>query len=165
MSKIVREILRSEDTRAICLVKPHAVREGLLPQIKKAIEDSGLKVAGETRLELNQGLALSLYKGHMGKDYFPWLIEQVTSGEIVALLVEGENAPRVIRDLAGKTKPEDARIKTPDSIRALLTRPDETFARSREEGRAVDNVVHTSDPDEKEAVVREGMIFFPCRFG
>ena len=164
MSKIEKSVTSSKSTRAICLIKPHAVREELVEKICEMIKDAGLTVREGSRMRLGNIFAETLYKGHKGKDYFPWLVSQITNGEIVVFLVEGENAPRVMRDLAGKTAPESARVETPNSIRAILTRPDESFVRSRNEKRGVDNVVHTSNPDEEGAIKREGQLFFPCRF-
>jgi len=133
------------------LIKPHAVAEGLEGQIKAAIASSSehsISVTKRIERVLGRSEAECLYARHKDADYYPWLIKQITSGPVVMLLYKGENTPVALRALSGPTKPEKARLEAPESIRARLTRPDETFERSRAEKRAVDNVTHTPDPDE-----------------
>lgn len=142
------------------MIKPHAVKEHLDEVIEGMIEEAGLIVCDDIAMRMSREEAEELYEKHRGRDYFDWLVNQVTDGRVIAFLVESENTCERLRRLAGPTKPEDARINAPRSIRALLTRPAESFLLSREEHRAVDNVVHTPDPNEEGAVAREGKLFF-----
>ena len=143
------------------VIKPPAIARGIAVATVRMIIQSGLHIVSKKSITLNEEEATRLYTKHIGRDYEPWLIEQITSGPCLAILVEGDNAAKRARDLAGPTAPEKARETAPDSIRAKLSPADETFARSREELRAVDNAVHTPDPDEPGAVERETKIFFP----
>lgn len=146
------------------LVKPHMVASGKCEAVQQMVEAAGLRIEAVIHIQLTREKAEELYTGHRRCDYFPWLVGQISSGPIAAILIEGDDAPRRARELAGPTKPEVARDDAPDSIRARLTDPKETFALSREQQRAVDNCVHTPDPDEDGAVKREGHIFFPDQF-
>jgi len=151
--------------RSIIIVKPPSVaRDGVTREVMKMIENSGLKIREIRRFTMSHNEAIRLYDEHFGKDFYDWLISQITSGDCVAFLVEGENAAIRVRNLAGPTEPEEARENARDSIRGKLSAPFESFFRSRNECRAVDNVVHTPDPDKIGAVERETRIFFPGYF-
>ncbi|HWB70600.1 MAG TPA: nucleoside-diphosphate kinase [Egibacteraceae bacterium] len=130
--------------RTLVLVKPDGVRRGLVGEVVARIERKGLTI---TRMELRTvptDLAEQHYAEHAGKPFFSDLVAFVTSGPLVAMVVEGADAVRSVRALMGATDPLDA---TPGSIRG-------DFATAIGE-----NIVHGSDaPDTGE---REIKIFFP----
>jgi len=146
------------------VVKPPSVKRGVAKSVMSEIMSAGLNIVEVRRCMLTAEQALSLYSGHIGKDYYGWLLNQITSGDCVAYLIEGHDAGIRARNLAGPTKPEKARQVAPESIRARLTPPEESYELSRKERRAVDNVVHTPDPEEPGAMERETNIFFPDAF-
>lgn len=170
-----------ENTRAACLVKPderiHKVEgledrdqafeiKGLAGEVKKIIEKAGLglKIVDKSQLQPTIIFAEILFAKYRGTSYFQKLIDQVTKGEIVALLVEGENAPQKLWELAGPEDPAEARIQAPKSIRALLACVDESAERACTEDRAVDDVVYVANPYREGDVEGLGVSFFPEQF-
>lgn len=152
----------------MCVVKP-PLDGGVsfterVSAVEAIIENAGLHIRGRVCRCFPSNMVSELYRDHKDWEHFPWLVGHMTSGIAAALLVEGKDAARRMRELAGPTYPEIAREKCPNSIRALLSDPDETRDRSINEERVVDNVVHTPNPDEEGAVEREVSIFFPAVF-
>lgn len=141
------------------MLKPHVGKEFKTEAVIQAIKEAGIGVIERMDKVLAKSEAQQLYARHAGKDYFEWLVNQIVSGPVTLLLLEGQQVATQIRRLAGKTKPEEARQAMPDSLRAIFSSPEETFAQSREEKRAVNNVIHTPDPDEY--WVKLGRIFIP----
>lgn len=130
--------------RTLVLVKPDGVRRGLIGEVIGRIERKGLSI---TRMELrtiSTDLAEQHYAEHAGKAFFSDLVAFITSGPIVAMVVEGADAVRCVRSLMGATDPLDA---TSGSIRG-------DFATEIGE-----NVVHGSDAVETGE--REIKLFFP----
>jgi len=115
------------------IVKPDGVMRGLVEEVKRRIEKSGLKIVKEKRMRLTREKAEALYEVHRGKDFFGPLINFMISGDIVAMIVEGENAIQIVRQLVGPTNPSNAPKGT---IRG-------DFGTSTRE-----NVVHASDSPE-----------------
>ena len=118
------------------LVKPDGVRKNLIGEVISRFEKRGLRVAGLKMMRMDDGLAKKHYAEHAGKPFFPELVAFITSGPIVALAIEGQNAIRAVRGMMGATNPLDA---APGSIRgdfALMT---------------AENMVHGSDSPESAA--------------
>ncbi|MEM2250872.1 MAG: nucleoside-diphosphate kinase [Candidatus Hadarchaeales archaeon] len=115
------------------IVKPDGVMRGLVEEVKRRIEKSGLKIVKEKRMRLTREKAEALYEVHRGKDFFGPLINFMISGDIVAMIVEGENAIQIVRQIVGPTNPSNAPKGT---IRG-------DFGTSTRE-----NVVHASDSPE-----------------
>jgi len=90
------------------IVKPDGVRRGLVGEVLRRLERAGLRIVGLKMLHLSRPLAESLYAQHRGKGFFEPLIEFMTSGPIVAICVEGNNAVSRVRALIGPTNPAEA---------------------------------------------------------
>ena len=129
--------------RTLVLLKPDALQRGLAGRIIARLEDRGLKLVGLKLVWMDQALAHQLYQVHVGKPFFPGLVEFMTSRPIVAMAVEGQNAVEVVRRTMGETDPQQA---APGTIRGDL---------ATSIGR---NLVHGSDSTESAA--RELAIFF-----
>ena len=130
--------------RTLVLLKPDAVKRGLLGQILARYEAKGLTpVALEQRL-IDGAQADRHYADHVEQPWYPPLREFVTSGPLVALVLEGDEAIAVVRELNGAT---DGRKAAPGSIRGDLS------LSNRE------NLVHGSDSEESAA--REIDLWFP----
>jgi nucleoside-diphosphate kinase len=132
------------DERTLVLVKPDGVRRGLVGEVIGRIERKGLAV---TRLELrtiDRALAERHYEEHTDKPFFGDLVDFITSGPLVAMIVEGADVVRCMRVLVGATDPVEA---APGSIRG-------DFATV-----ITENIVHGSDSPENGE--REIAIFFP----
>ncbi|HVO77328.1 MAG TPA: nucleoside-diphosphate kinase [Methanomassiliicoccales archaeon] len=129
--------------RTFVMLKPDAVHRGLISEIVGRFERKGLKPIAIKMMRLPKELAERHYAEHKGKGFFPGLIEYITSGPVICMVWEGENAVASVRALMGKTNPNDA---LPGTIRGDL---------AQQTGR---NLVHGSDSSE--SAKREIQIFF-----
>ena len=130
--------------RTLVLVKPDAVRRGLVGEILGRFERKGLQVVAMDLRRIDAETADRHYAEHVGKAFYAALREFVTSGPLVAVLLEGDEAIPVVRSLVGAT---DGRSAAAGTIRG-------DFSLSNRE-----NLVHASD--SAEAATREAGIFFP----
>ncbi|OFW57662.1 MAG: nucleoside-diphosphate kinase [Candidatus Solincola sediminis] len=130
--------------RTLVLIKPDGVRKGLVGEVIGRFERLGLRMVAMQLMAIDQALAARHYGEHKGKDFYRPLIDFITSGDVVAMVLEGEAAISVVRKLMGPTDPAEA---PPGTIRG-------DFAVSIDH-----NIVHGSDgPDSAK---REIGIFFP----
>ena len=130
--------------RTLILVKPDAFARGLTGEIIRRFEDKGLKITALRHMQVTEDLAKQHYAEHDGKPFFGELVEFITSGPIVALVLEGESAIKAARQVIGATNPLEA---APGSIRG-----DFAIAVGQ-------NMVHGSDSPESGR--REAALFFP----
>jgi nucleoside-diphosphate kinase len=91
--------------RTLVIVKPDAVRRGLIGEIVARIERKGLRLVDGRFFTIPEGLAHRHYAEHTEKPFFGDLISFITSGPVLALSVEGPGAVSVVRDLMGPTDP------------------------------------------------------------
>jgi nucleoside-diphosphate kinase len=131
-------------SRTLILVKPDAFARGLTGEIIARFERKGLRIVALDHRTLDEATARQHYAEHEGKGFFGELVEFITSGPLVALVLEGHEAVKAARQVIGATNPLEA---APGSIRG-------DFA--LEVGQ---NMVHGSDSDESAA--REAALFFP----
>jgi nucleoside-diphosphate kinase len=119
--------------RTLVLVKPDAMARGLVGEIVRRIEARGMILRGAKLVLVDRELAERHYDEHREKPFFGELVEFITSGPTLALVVEGESAISVVRSTIGATNPVDA---SPGTIRGdlALAMPD--------------NLVHGSDSAE-----------------
>lgn len=129
--------------RTLVLCKPDAVSRGLVGRILTRFESRGLQLLGLKLLHMDEARAERLYEPHVGKGFYAPLIKYMTSGPIVALVLEGYNAIDLVRTMMGATNPAQA---SPGTIRG-------DFAQRMDR-----NVVHGSDSLDNAA--REIAIFF-----
>ena len=132
--------------RTLILVKPDAFARGLTGEIVARFERKGLKIVAMRHMQVTEDLAKEHYAEHDGKPFFGELVEFITSGPIVAMVLEGESAIKAARQVIGATNPLEA---APGSIRGDFAL-EVTF-----------NMVHGSDSDE--SAEREIGIWFPDR--
>lgn len=130
--------------RTLVLLKPDAVRRGLVGTILERYERRGLTIVALEMRTIDTATADQHYSEHVEKDFYPPLRDFVTSGPLVALVLEGDSAVAAVRALNGAT---DGRKAEPGSIRG-------DFSLSNRE-----NLVHGSDSEESAA--REIGIWFP----
>ena len=126
------------------LIKPDAVRRGLIGEVLGRFERKGLSVVALDQRTIDGETADRHYAEHVERDFYPPLRAFITSGPLVAMVLEGDQAIAVIRGINGAT---DGRVAAPGSIRGDLS------LSNRE------NLVHASDSAESAA--REIAIFFP----
>jgi nucleoside-diphosphate kinase len=130
--------------RTLILVKPDAFARGLTGEILARFERKGLKIAALKHMRMERDLAQRHYAEHEGKPFFGELVEFITSGPLIAMVLEGYEAVTAARQVIGATNPLEA---APGSIRG-------DFA--LEVGQ---NMVHGSDSSE--SAQREVSLFFP----
>jgi nucleoside-diphosphate kinase len=131
------------DERTFVAIKPDGVERGLVGEIIHRFERRGLKLVGLKLMKVPAAMAEEHYGEHKGKPFYDGLVGFITSGPIVAMVLEGKNAVALARQVIGATNPGDA---APGTIRGDL---------------AVDigrNVVHGSDSPT--SATREIGIFF-----
>ena len=130
--------------RTLVLLKPDAVRRGLVGEVLGRFEAKGLRIVAMEHRTIDAAQADRHYAEHVQRDFYPPLRDFVTSGPLVALVLEGDEAVEVVRAANGAT---DGRQAAPGTIRGDL-------ALSNRE-----NLVHGSDSPE--SAVREIGIWFP----
>ena len=100
--------------RTLILVKPDAFARGLTGEIIARFERKGLRIVAMRHMQVDEDLAKRHYAEHDGKPFFGELVEFITSGPIVAMVLEGQDAIRAARQVIGATNPLEA---TTGSIR------------------------------------------------
>ncbi len=94
--------------RTLSIVKPDAVKKGVIGEIFKAFEDNGLKIIATKMIHMNKKTAEGFYAVHKDRPFFGELVEFMTSGPVVVSVLEGENAIAEHRKLMGATNPAEA---------------------------------------------------------
>jgi nucleoside-diphosphate kinase len=130
--------------RTLVLLKPDTVRRGLVGEVVSRFEAKGLTIERMELRRIDGELADQHYAEHVERDFYPPLRDFVTSGPLVAMVLEGDEAIAVVRAIAGAT---DGRKAAPGTIRGDLS------LSNRE------NLVHGSD--SAESAERELAIWFP----
>lgn len=129
--------------RTFIAIKPDGVKRNLIGRIITRFEEKGYKIIGLKLLQPTMELAEKHYEEHKGKPFYPRLIEYITSGPIVAMVIQGPNVIAESRRMMGSTKPEEAEAGT---IRF-------EYAISKEY-----NIIHGSDSPQ--SAEREIKIYF-----
>ncbi len=130
--------------RTLVLLKPDAVRRGLVGTILSRYEAKGLTVVAMEQRTIDASVSDQHYAEHVDRDFYPGLRDFVTSGPLVAVVLEGDEAVEIVRALNGAT---DGRKAAPGTIRGDLSLSNQQ------------NLVHGSDSPE--SAEREIGIWFP----
>lgn len=129
--------------RTFALLKPDAIQRGLVGPILARFERRGLKIVGLKLMHVSRSLAEAYYAEHKGKPFYEPLMAYITSGPVVAMVLEGDGAVAIVRKMMGKTNSAEAE---PGTIRGDFAL---TIGR---------NVIHGSDSPE--SAKREIGFFF-----
>jgi nucleoside-diphosphate kinase len=132
--------------RTLSIIKPDAVKKNVIGKIIDRFESNGLRIAAMKKIQLSEEDAAAFYAVHKERPFFGELVEFMTSGPVVVMVLEGENAVAKNRELMGATNPKEA---APGTIRA-------DFAESIDA-----NAVHGSDSLENAKI--EIAFFFAQR--
>jgi nucleoside-diphosphate kinase len=116
--------------QTLSIIKPDAVAKNVIGKIIDRFESNGLRIAAMKKIKLSQEDAENFYAVHKERPFFGELVEFMTSGPVVVMVLEGDNAVAKNRELMGATNPQEA---APGTIRA-------DFAKSIDA-----NAVHGSD--------------------
>ena len=133
----------AEQDRTFVMVKPDGVRRGLVGEVIRRIEAKGYSLVEMKLFTIDRSLAEEHYGEHAEKPFFGELVDFITSGPVVAMVVEGPDAVVSMRTIMGATNPIEA---DPGSIRGDLASV------------ITENIVHGSDSEENAA--REIKLFF-----
>ena len=129
--------------RTFVAIKPDGVKRALIGKIIQRFEEKGYKIAAMKMMNVTDEIAAKHYEEHQGKPFYPELINFITSGPIVAMVIVGNNVIKGVRHIVGSTRPDEADV---GSIRADYS-PFSTM-----------NIIHASDcPDSAE---RELHLYF-----
>ena len=129
--------------KTFVMIKPGGVQREYVGEIISRFEKKGVKIVGLKLMRMSRELAEKHYTEHKGKEFFNDLIDTITAGPVVAMVMEGQNKVEIVRKMAGATKPIDA---LPGTIRGDYVLD------------VGQNVIHTSD--SLESAAREIRIFF-----
>ncbi|MBS4012220.1 MAG: nucleoside-diphosphate kinase [Bacteroidetes bacterium] len=127
----------------LALIKPNAVKSGYTAPILAKIHEAGFRISAMKFVQLTVAQAEIFYSTHKGQPFYDGLLEFMTSGPIVAAIIEKENAVEEYRKILGNTDPRKA---APGTLRHLFGT------------QLPANAVHGSDSDE--AAIRECSFFF-----
>jgi nucleoside-diphosphate kinase len=130
--------------RTLVLVKPDAFSRGLTGEVIASFERKGLRIGDLKLMNVSRELAEEHYAEHAEKPFFGDLVQFITSGPLVAMILEGDQAIAAARQVIGATNPLEA---APGSIRGDHATEVQT------------NLVHGSDSEESAS--RESSLFFP----
>ena len=122
--------------RTLVIVKPDGVQRGLVGEIVGRMERRGLKIVGMKMVQVSKELAEQHYAVHKGKFFYDGLVSYITSCPVVAYVVEGHEAIKVVRGMVGSTRPYEA---VPGTIRGDLALM------------GLRNLIHASDAPETAA--------------
>lgn len=131
--------------RTFVMIKPDGLARGLIGEVIKRLESQGLRILAMKMLVLDRRTAERLYEVHRGKEFFEGLVKFVTSGPVVAMIFEGENAVSLVRKAIGATDPAKAE---PGTIRGDFG------------GGVTANIIHAADSSEN-AIKEIKIIFKP----
>lgn len=129
--------------RTFVILKPNAVIRGLVGEIVSRFEKKGLKLVELQMRRMTRDEAARLYEVHRGKPFYDDLLEAITAGPVVLMVLEGRQAVDVVRKLIGSTDPVKAE---PGTVRGDYGLD------------ITDNLVHASD--SRESFEKESSIFF-----
>jgi len=135
----------SQNERTFVMIKPDAVQRGLIGQIISRFEDRGFTLVGAKFMQIDDELAREHYAEHEDKPFFEDLVSFITAGPVMAMVWEGKDVTRQVRNMMGATDPAEADIGT---IRGDF---------GLDLGR---NVIHGSDHEDPGANEREIGLFF-----
>ena len=130
-------------SHTLAIIKPDAVQNGYAGKILGLLEERGFRIRGIRMMRLSEAQAQEFYAVHRERPFYGSLVDFMTSGPVIPVLLERDDAVRTLREVIGATDPAEAEEGT---VRAL-------FAESKER-----NAIHASDADET-ARVEAGFFF------
>ena len=105
--------------RTFSIIKPDATKRNISGRINQIIEENGLRIIAQKRIQLSSDLAIKFYSIHNKKPFFNDLINYMTSGSVIVQVLESNNAIDKYREIMGSTNPEKAKQGTIRKVLAL----------------------------------------------
>lgn len=130
--------------RTLVVVKPDGVRRNLVDKIIERYEKEGLKIVQKKTMRADSALLRQHYSAHVEKPFYKGLEKFMSSGPVVAMILEGRNAVAHVRKITGATDPSKAEKGT---IRGDMGT--DSLEKADREGRAIENLVHASGTKEE----------------
>jgi nucleoside-diphosphate kinase len=129
--------------KTLVLIKPDGVKRAISGKIISRFEDAGLKIAGLKLAKIDKEFSRKHYSEHLKKDFYRTLEEFITSGPVIAMVLEGVNAIEIVRKMIGSTEPLKA---MPGTIRGDFSHMSLEWANKK--NKCVPNLIHASDSPE-----------------
>lgn len=126
--------------KTLVLIKADGVQRGIVGEIISRFEKAGLKIAGMKLVWVNKDFARKHYAEHVDKPFYPGLESLITTGPVVAMVLEGVEAVEQVRKMVGPTEPKKA---VPGTIRGDYAHV--SYGHADKRGIAIKNIVHASD--------------------
>ncbi|MFH1451973.1 MAG: nucleoside-diphosphate kinase [archaeon] len=126
--------------QTLVLVKPDGVARGLIGETIKRFEQRGLKIVGLKMVQIDKDFSKKHYASHIDKNFYKDLEEFITSGPVVAMVIEGVDAIENVRKLCGTTESKSA---FPGTIRGDFSHV--SYSHADEKGIAIKNIIHASE--------------------
>lgn len=95
--------------KTLVLIKPDAVSRGIMGKIIAIYEENGLKISQIYSRKLDKEILAKHYEEHVGRDFYPSLVEFMMEGEVIVMAVEGDGAVAKVREINGATNPSKSR--------------------------------------------------------
>ncbi len=130
-------------TRCFAMLKPGVVNRRLVGEVIERLEKKGLRIVGLKMLSVSREIAEEHYAEHKGKPFYTELVDYITSGPVIAMVLQADDCVTLVRKLCGSTKPSEA---APGTIRGDFC------------SHTAHNIIHASDSDESAA--REIALWF-----
>lgn len=131
-------------------LKPDTVKRGITGRIIEIFEDAGFKIVGMKMVWADEEILQDHYSEHVDKDFYDRLEEYMSSGPVIAMVLEGVNAVKNVRKLVGDTDPREA---GPSTIRGKFAHM--SFDHADSTGRLHKNIIHASaEPEEAEEEIQ-----------
>jgi nucleoside-diphosphate kinase len=134
-------------------IKPDGVKRHLVGEIMKRFENAGLKIVGMKMVLVDSEFSKEHYSDHIEKSFYKGLEEYIVSGPVVAMVLEGVSAIKVVRKIVGPTEPGTA---APGTIRGDYAH--HTFSYADKNNKSVMNLIHASG--NKEDADKETALWF-----
>ena len=129
--------------KTLVLIKPDGIQRALSGEIIQRFEKAGLKIIGMKMQWINSNFAQQHYNAHVGKDFYPSLESFITSGPVIAMVLEGVKSVSIVRKLVGATAPEQS---LPGTIRGDYAHMGYDYA--NKQGKTIPNLIHASGNKE-----------------
>ena len=130
--------------RSLVLIKPDGVQRGLIGEILTRFEHAGLKMVGIKMVWMDKEMSKKHYAAHVDKPFYPNVETYITSGPVVALVLEGVDAVENVRKLVGSTEPKQS---PPGTIRGDFAHMSYGYADAHD--LSVKNLIHASGTPEE----------------